>query len=91
MNRLRWSAVPSGTSLVQKRNFINVQIDAVGIGLANAAIPFLPVFLTRLGATNLQVGLLTSMPAITGLFLALLVGRCRPVWDFSSRCGPGIF
>lgn len=59
---------------VKKRNFRNVQIDAVGIGLANAAAPFLPVFLTRLGATNLQVGLLTSMPAFTGLVLALLIG-----------------
>src|SRR5512146_2664780 len=61
--------------LIQKRNFRNVQIDAVGIGLASAAAPFLPVFLTRLGATNFQVGLLTSMPAFTGLFLALLIGN----------------
>jgi MFS family permease len=75
VKKLHWPAVPEGTSLVQRRNFINVQIDAIGIGLANAAAPFLPVFLTRLGATNLQVGLLTSMPAITGLFLALIVGR----------------
>lgn len=59
---------------VQKRNYRNVQIDAIGIGLAGAAAPFLPVFLTRLGATNFQVGLLTSMPAFTGLVLALLIG-----------------
>lgn len=54
---------------------IFVQIDAIGIGLANAAAPFLPVFLTRLGASNLQVGLLTAMPAFTGLILAILIGR----------------
>ncbi|RPI33947.1 MAG: MFS transporter [Chloroflexota bacterium] len=60
---------------VQKRNFLNVQIYAVGIGLASAAAPFLPVFLTLLGATNVQVGLLTSMPAITGLFLAIFIGN----------------
>lgn len=60
---------------VQKRNFRNVQIDAIGIGLASAAAPFLPVFLTRLEATNFQVGLLTSMPAVTGLFLAILIGN----------------
>ncbi len=59
---------------IQKRNFFNVQIDAVGIGLANAAIPFLPVFLARLGASNFQVGLLTSMPAFTGLMLAIFIG-----------------
>lgn len=56
-------------------NFRCVQIDAVGIGMANAAAPFLPVFLTRLGASNLEVGLLTSMPAFTGLILAILIGN----------------
>ena len=55
--------------------FLKVQIDGIGIGLASAAAPFLPVFLTRLGATNFQVGLLTAMPAATGLVLALAVGR----------------
>src|SRR3990172_8255560 len=60
---------------VQKRNFRNVQVDAVGVSISNVASPFLPVFLTRLGATNFQVGLLTSMPGITGLFLAIIVGR----------------
>ncbi len=61
-------------SAVQRRNFRNVQIDAIGVGLAGAAGPFLPVFLTRLGATNFQVGLLTSMPAFTGLLLAIVIG-----------------
>jgi MFS family permease len=41
----------------------------------SAAAPFLPVFVTRLGATNFQVGLLTAMPGLTGLLLALAVGR----------------
>ena len=74
MNRLHWSAAPEGATPVQKKNFLNVQIDAVGIGLASAAAPFLPVFLTLLGATNFQVGLLTSMPAFTGLLSAIAVG-----------------
>jgi MFS family permease len=74
VNRLHWSAAPEGATPVQKKNFLNVQIDAVGIGLASAAAPFLPVFLTRLGATNFQVGLLTSMPAFTGLLSAIAVG-----------------
>jgi hypothetical protein len=60
---------------IQKRNFRYVQIDAVGVSISNVAAPFLPVFLTRLGATNFQVGLLSSMPGITGLVLAILVGR----------------
>jgi MFS family permease len=59
----------------QERNKRYVQIDAIGVGTANAAAPFLPVFLTRLGATAVQVGLLTSMPGFTGFVLALWVGR----------------
>jgi MFS family permease len=60
---------------IQKRNFRNVQIDAIGVSISNVAAPFLPVFLTRLGASNFQVGLLSSMPGVTGLILAILVGR----------------
>lgn len=60
---------------IQKRNFRNVQIDGVGVSISNVSAPYLPVFLTRLGASNFQVGLLSSMPGVTGLFLALIVGR----------------
>ncbi|HLO16739.1 MAG TPA: MFS transporter [Anaerolineales bacterium] len=60
---------------IQKRNFRYVQIDAIGVSISNVAAPFLPVFLTRLGASNFQVGLLSSMPGVTGLILALMVGR----------------
>lgn len=60
---------------IQKRNFRYVQIDAVGVSISNVASPFLPVMLTRLNATNFQVSLLSSMPGVTGLLLAILVGR----------------
>lgn len=60
---------------IQKLNFRYVQIDAVGVSISNVAAPFLPVFLTRLGASNFQVGLLSSMPGVTGLLLAIVVGR----------------
>src|SRR5918996_3237076 len=60
---------------LQKRNFWYVEIDAIGVSISNVAAPFLPVFLTRLGASNFQVGLLSSMPGVTGLVLAILVGR----------------
>jgi MFS family permease len=60
---------------IQKRNFRNVQIDGVGVSISNVSAPYLPVFLTRLGASNFQVGLLSSMPGMTGLFLAIFVGR----------------
>ena len=60
---------------IQKRNFRYVQIDAIGVSISNVSAPFLPVFLTRLEATNFQVGLLSSMPGMTGLLLAIAVGR----------------
>jgi MFS family permease len=60
---------------VVKSNFRNVQIDAIGVGLANAASPFLPVFLSHLDATTFQVGMLTAMPGFTGLLLAIPLGR----------------
>jgi MFS family permease len=59
----------------QRLNFRYVQIDAIGVSISNIAAPFLPVFLTRLGASNFQVGLLSSMPGVTGLILAIVVGR----------------
>ena len=68
-------SAPFGLSPTSAKNFINVQIDAIGVGLANSASPFLPVFLTRLGASSFEVGMLTSMPAITGFFFAILLGQ----------------
>jgi MFS family permease len=68
-------AQPGDLSETDKNNFRNVQIDAIGVGLANAVAPFLPVFLTHLNATSFQVGLLSSMPAITGLILSIPLGR----------------
>lgn len=70
-----WFKTPQTSSRISSRNLVNVQIDAIGVGLANAASPFLPVFLARLGASSLEVSLLTSMPAVTGFFLALPLGR----------------
>ena len=51
-----------------------VQLEGAGVALANAAAPFLPVFLARLGASNFQVGLLSAMPAATGLLFSVAVG-----------------
>jgi MFS family permease len=58
-----------------QRNKRLVNIDGIGVGIASAATPFLPVFLTRLGASAVQIGLLTALPGLTGLFLAIFVGR----------------
>jgi hypothetical protein len=69
-----WFKTPQVSSDVLPQNFINVQVDAIGVAIANSASPFLPVFLARYQATTFQVGMLTWMPAITGLFLALPLG-----------------
>lgn len=72
---IHWFSTPHSSSNIKQTNFINVQIDAIGVGLANAAAPFLPVFLTRLGATTVEVGLLSSLPAISGFLFAIPMGR----------------
>src|SRR6266516_5724963 len=68
----RWLTRPAS---VEERNVRNVLIDGMGVGLVNGVAAFLSVFLVRLGATPFLVGLLTSMPALTGMLLAIPVGR----------------
>src|ERR687885_2208138 len=68
----RW--MPTGPG-VQSRNIRNVIVDSIGVGFASAAAPFLPVFLARLGASDLAVGLLSAMPAFAGFLFALPVGQ----------------
>lgn len=72
---IRWFTVPQSGGDMNPRNFLNVQIDAVGVGLASTAAPFLPVLLTRLGANTLQVSLLTFMPALMGFILSIPLGQ----------------
>ncbi len=71
----RWFTTPQAGSLILPSNLVNVQMDAIGVGMASAALPFVPVFLARLGADNYQVGLITSLPAITGLLLSIPMGQ----------------
>jgi len=67
--------LPPENTLTGQRNFRNVQIDAVGVGIANAAAQYLAPFLTLLNASNVQVGMLSSMSGLTGLILAIPAGR----------------
>ena len=61
--------------VVMIRNQRSVIIDGIGVGIVGGIATVLAVFLARLGASPLLVGLLTSMPAFTGLLLAIPVGR----------------
>lgn len=65
----------SPEEVVMVRNQRSVVIDGIGVGIVGGIATFLAVFLARLGASPLLVGLLTSMPAFTGLLLAIPVGR----------------
>jgi hypothetical protein len=60
---------------VQAANWRRVQADSVFIGVVHASSTFLPVFLLRLGASGNDVGLLTSLPALTAFVLAIPFGR----------------
>src|SRR5581483_10544716 len=66
--------IPLGPD-TQSQNVRRVLIDGIGVGVAAAAAPYLPVFLTRLGADNFAIGLLTSMPALAGLVFAVPLGH----------------
>ncbi len=67
-----WLANPR---TVEERNVRNVIVDGIGVGIASGIGTFLSVFLVRLGASSFQVGLLTAMPAMTGMLLAIAVSR----------------
>ena len=73
--RLRRFLTPDGLNQLQRHNFFIIQMDALSVGIVMGVQPFLSVFLTRLGATNFQVGLLSSIPGFVGLFLSIAMGR----------------
>jgi MFS family permease len=75
VNILQRLSGPADLDPVQRKNYLNVQIDGIGVGLANAASPFLSVFLARMNASSFQIGLLTSMSSLTGLLLSLPLGN----------------
>ncbi len=56
------------------RNMTRGMLDGFGVGIVEGVRIFIPVLLTRLGADPLSVGLLSSMPAIAGLLLAVPLG-----------------
>lgn len=74
-NIIRWFTVPQSASEMNRRNFLNVQIDAIGVGLASTAAPFLQSFLARLEAPTIALTALTFMPAVTGLIIAIPLGQ----------------
>ncbi|MEZ4516624.1 MAG: MFS transporter [Chloroflexota bacterium] len=59
-----------------RTNFNNLVFDIAWFGVLNgSAIAFIAVYATRIGATGLQVSLLTAIPAVINLMFALPAGR----------------
>jgi hypothetical protein len=48
--------------------------DAYAIGIVKAGGPFVSVLLIRIGATPLEIGLVTAIPAMAGLLLSVPIG-----------------
>jgi MFS family permease len=57
-------------------NFIHLYLDIGWFGiLSGSSVNFLSIYATRLGATGIQIGLLSSMAAAVSLVLAIPTGR----------------
>ena len=70
----RFLDAPIGATPDERHNFRVAYLESGLIGLISAGSVFLPVFLARLGATNLQVSLLVALPSLTGVLLAIPLG-----------------
>jgi hypothetical protein len=72
LSRLR-PGRPSGSDTIH--NAWVMRWDSVAMGVVNAASPFLPVLVARLGGTAFTISLLTSIPAVAGFTLAIPIGQ----------------
>jgi MFS family permease len=71
-----------------RSNFTHLYLDIAWFGvLSGTAINFLNVYATRLGASGLQVGLLTAASAVVNLFLAIPAGH----WIGKRHTGKAVF
>jgi len=71
-----------------RSNFINLYLDIAWFGVVSGtAVNFLNVYATRLGASGMQIGLLTAASAIVNLFLAIPAGH----WISKRHTGKAVF
>lgn len=73
--RVRFRSMLRGPSAPDQRNQRYLVLDAMPVGFVEGIITFLPVFLVRLGASGLILGLLSSLPALVGMLLAVPAGQ----------------
>jgi hypothetical protein len=65
---------PIGATATDRHNFRVAFIESAFIGLISSGSTFLPVFVARLGGSNLDVSLVTALPSLTGVILAIPLG-----------------
>lgn len=71
-----------------RANFKNLYLDIAWFGvLSGTAINFLNIYAARLGASGLQIGLLTATSAVVNLFLAIPAGH----WVSKRHTGRAVF
>ncbi len=58
-----------------RHNWTASQKEGLSFGPTDAAGSFLPVLLARLGASNVEVGLLSAIPSLAGFLLAVPIGQ----------------
>ena len=76
---------PSSIPGEYRSNFIHLYLDIGWFGiLSGSSINFLSVYATRLGATGIQIGLLSSMAAAVSLMLAIPTGRWLETQNINS-------
>lgn len=83
---LRRNARPVPVEL--RANFLHLFLDIAWYGvLSGSAIAFLTVYAVRLGASPLQIGLITAGPAVVNLVFTLPAGR----WLENKPIAPAVF
>lgn len=87
MSTFSWLRPRKAVPQELRSNFRHLYFDITWYGvLSGSAIAFLAVYATRLGATPLQLGLLTAGPAIVNLVFTLPTGR----WLETRPIGPAV-
>lgn len=79
---------PESPTPAMRRNFHHLYIDVAAYGfLAGSAVAFIAIYATRLGASSLQIGLITALPALVSLLVTLPAGQ----WVGRHNLTPAVF
>lgn len=66
---------PANATPETRHNWLATQKEAVAFAPVEATSSFLPILLARLGSSNLEVGLLSTIPNLAGFLLAIPIGH----------------